>query len=96
MSAFHPLQTLASRAKVAAMNDDKPSERRVGARIRVKAERADDAAAAFKCEGLMPIYVETRPDGDVSFWFGGLGDADLLRACEAIPREWYALKGNVR
>jgi hypothetical protein len=76
------------------MDDDKPAERDVGARIRVKAERADDVAAAFKREGLIPIYVEPRPDGDVSFWFGKLGNADLFRACEAIPRDWNALKGN--
>ena len=96
MSAFHPLQTLASSAKLVPMDNDNPAKRDVGARIRVRTEYADAAAAAFEREGLTPIYVEHRADGDVSFWFGKLGDADLLRACEAIPREWYALTGNIR
>jgi hypothetical protein len=78
------------------MANDNPAERDVGARIRVKAGHADDAAAAFDREGLTPIYIERRTDGDVSFWFGKLGDADLVRACEAIPREWYALRGIIR
>jgi hypothetical protein len=78
------------------MDSDNPAERNVGARIRVRAEHADDAAAAFDREGLIPICVERRADGNVSFWFGKLGDADLFRACEAIPRDWYALTGNIR
>ena len=78
------------------MDNDNPAERHVGARIRVRAEHADDAAAAFAREGLTPIYVEHRSDGDISFWFGKLGDAELLRACEAIPRHWYALTANIR
>lgn len=68
----------------------------MGSRIRVKAEHGLDAAAAFEREGLTPIYVDQRADGDVSFWFGKLADSDLLRACEAIPSEWYALKGIIR
>jgi hypothetical protein len=64
-----------------------PAERDVGARIRVRAEHAEDAAAAFDREGLLPIYVERRTDGDVSFWFGELAAAELSRACEAIPRD---------
>lgn len=78
------------------MHNDNPAARNVGARIRVRADHAEDAAAAFDREGLTPIYVERRADGDVSFWFGELGGADLLRACQAIPREWYALTGNIR
>ena len=78
------------------MDNDIPAERDVGARIRVKAEHADDAASAFDREGLTPIYVEHRTDGDVSFWFDKLADADLFRACEAIARDWYALKGIIR
>jgi hypothetical protein len=78
------------------MDNNKPVERDVGARIRVKAENATAAATAFKREGLTPIYVEERADGDISFWFGKLSDAELLRACEAFPRDWYALTGNVR
>jgi len=77
------------------MDNDKPAERDLGARIRVKAEHADDAATAFEREGLTPIYVERRTDGDVSFWFGKLADAELLRACEAIPRRWHALRGII-
>jgi hypothetical protein len=78
------------------MDNDNPAERDVGARIRVRPEHADEAAAAFDREGLTPIYVEQRNDGDVSFWFGKLANADLFRVCEAIPREWYALTGNIR
>ena len=78
------------------MRYDKPAERDVAARIRVKPEHAADAAKAFGREGLTPIYVEHRADGDVSFWFGKLRDADLSRACEAIPHEWYALRGIIR
>jgi hypothetical protein len=78
------------------MDNDNPAERDVGARIRVKREHAEDAAAAFEREGLTPIYVERRTDGNVSFSFGKLADADLFRACEAIPREWYALRGILR
>ena len=91
------MHTFASSAKkLASMDNDNPAERDVGARIRVRAEHAKDAAAAFDREGLSRIYVEHRADGDVSFWFGKLGDVDLFRACEAIPREWYALSGSIR
>ncbi len=78
------------------MGTDRPPEQNVGARIRVKPEHADAAAAAFDREGLSPLYVEHRADGAVSFWFGKLGDADISRAADAIPREWYALRGVVR
>jgi hypothetical protein len=78
------------------MGIDRPPERNVGSRIRVKPEHADAAAAVFDREGLSPIYVEQRADGAVSFWFGKLADADLFRAADAIPREWYAVRGVVR
>jgi hypothetical protein len=61
------------------MDNDNQQSATVGARIRVKAEHADDAAAVFDREGLTPIYVEHRADGAVSFWFGKLGDAELVR-----------------
>ena len=77
------------------MDNDNPAERDVGACIRVTGEFADRAAAAFEHAELHPLYVERRADGNVSFWFGELSDADLLRACEAIPCEWYALNGNI-
>jgi hypothetical protein len=96
MSALDSLRTLASSAKLRLMGNDNPSERDVGARIRVKGEFADEAASAFDREGLNPLYIERRADGDVSFWFSKLGEADLLKACEAIPREWYAVSGNIR
>jgi hypothetical protein len=78
------------------MGTDRPPERNVGARIRVKSEHAEAAAAVFDREGLCPLYVEHKADGAVSFWFGKLGDADLFSAADAIPREWYALRGVVR
>ena len=78
------------------MDNDNPAKRDVGARIRVRGEYADEAAAVFDREGLFPLYVERRADGNVSFWFSKLGNADLSRACKAIPREWYALSGNIR
>jgi hypothetical protein len=80
------LQTYASNAKLASMDNDNPPERDVAARIRVRAEHAEDAAAAFDREGLTPIYVEHRADGDVSFWFGKLG----MQTCFERARPFHA------
>jgi len=96
VSAFHPLQTLSSDANLPAMTAQKPpSERKIGARIRVKGEHADAASAAFKEAGFTPIHVERRADGAVSFWFGKDIQPDLEQVVTAIPREWYAFQGNV-
>lgn len=96
MSAFHPLWSLVFRAKQATMSGTRPTGREVGARIRVKAEHADDAAAAFNRERLAPIYVDHRSDGAVWYWFGKLGETDLAKATKAIPADWYALTGIIR
>jgi len=77
MAAFDPLRTLDFGAKLATMTTKKPPEQEVGARVRVKAEHADAAADRFSRDGLLPIFVEHRTDGAVSFWFGNLNDADL-------------------
>jgi hypothetical protein len=77
------------------MRDQKPpSQRKVGARIRVKEDKADAASTAFQEAGFTPIYVEHRDDGAVSFWFGK--DVETYRVATAIPREWYAVAGIVR
>lgn len=70
-----------------------PSERRIGARVRVRRDRANDAAELFAASGFAPLYVEHRDDGDVSFWFGKEPDDILYRIVTCIPREFYALQG---
>jgi hypothetical protein len=79
---------------MAAPNNSKPpSEKRIGARVRVSSERAADAAQLFGAAGFAPIYVEHRNDGDVSFWFGKEGDDVLYRIATCIPPEYLALQG---
>lgn len=51
-------------------NNKPPSKKLIGGRVRVKSDRATDAARLFDAGVLAPIYVEHRDDGDVSFWFG--------------------------
>ena len=79
----------------APSNDKPPSEKRIGGRVRVKSDRADDAARLFETNGFTPIYVEHRDDGDVSFWFGKEADDVLYRIATCIPREFYAVQGIV-
>ncbi|KAG5716452.1 hypothetical protein E4T56_gene17571 [Termitomyces sp. T112] len=51
-------------------NNKPPSKKLIGGRVRVKSDRATDAARLFDAGVLAPIYVEHRDDGAVSFWFG--------------------------
>lgn len=75
--------------------DKPPSKTRIGGRVRVRSERAVDAARLFEASGFAPIYVEYRDDGDVSFWFGKEADDVLYRIGTCIPREFYAVQGVV-
>jgi hypothetical protein len=72
-----------------------PSQRRIGCRIRVKQQHADEAAALFDRNGFVPIYVEHREDGDVSFWFGKEPDDVLHRIVTSVPLEFFALRAVV-
>jgi hypothetical protein len=74
-----------------------PSQRRIGARVRIKSEFAESVAAQFATANLPPIYVEHREDGDISFWFdkptaGNPLFADVLHA---IPFEHWAIHAVV-
>ncbi|WCM25906.1 hypothetical protein NDN01_18005 [Sphingomonas sp. QA11] len=80
---------------VAPHDGKPPSKKRVGARIRVKAGCAGEAARLFEERGFTPIYVEHRDDGDISFWFGNEKDEALYRIANSIPREFYAIQGVV-
>jgi hypothetical protein len=77
------------------MTGSQPEDKDVRVRIRVKAEHAEDAAMAFERAGFIPLHVEHRSDGAVSFWFGKDADAEAYRLAAAIPREWYAIQGIV-
>lgn len=74
-------------------NGKAPSQRRVGCRIRVRPEHAEEAARIFGANGFEPIYVEHRDDGDISFWFGKEPYDMLYRIGTCIPREYFALQG---
>ena len=76
-------------------NTKPPSQKRVGGRVRVKSEDAADAAQLFEASGFTPIYVEHREDGDVSFWFAKDADDVLYRIATCIPRDFYAIQGEV-
>jgi hypothetical protein len=70
----------------------RPSERAIGARIRVKPDHADAAAGLFAEAGFEPLNVEHRADGDVSFWFARMEPQAQWRLITAIPRDFYALQ----
>lgn len=72
-----------------------PSDKLIGGRVRVRSERAADAAQLFAASGFTPVYIERRDDGDVSFWFGKEADDVLHRIAACIPREFYAVQGVV-
>lgn len=76
-------------------NGGRPSEKLIGARIRVRPEKADEAVELFEQSGFRPIYVDHRVDGDISFWFGKASDDELYRLLNSVPREYYAIKGVV-
>ena len=70
----------------------RPSEHKIGARIRIKPVHQADAEALFEEAGLSPIYKELRTDGNVSYWFGKdqvgpLAEADVL---ERMVLDWWA------
>ena len=62
-------------------------------RVRIKPEHAASVAAQFSDAKFLPIYVEHREDGDISFWFDKATAeaptfADVLNA---IPLEYWAI-----
>ena len=76
-------------------NGKPPSEKRIGSRIRVRPEHADEAAKLSEQNEFQPIYVDHRADGDISFWFGKAPDDEKYRLFSSIPREFYAVQGVV-
>ena len=77
----------------------RPSERRIGARVRIKPVHQPEVEALFLEAGLAPIYKELRSDGNISYWFNkdqvtALAEAGTL---ERIPLHWwahYAIEGE--
>jgi len=72
--------------------NDRPPERKIGARVRIKPIHQAEAETLFAQAGFSPIYKELRTDGNVSYWFskdqaGPLAAAGVL---ERIPLHWWA------
>lgn len=76
-------------------SSQRPSERRIGVRVRVKGVHADEAAVLFKQNGFTPIYVEYRDDGDVSFWFAKALKDRFDRVAISIPRDFFAMQAFI-
>ncbi|MBO9580671.1 MAG: hypothetical protein J7498_07240 [Sphingobium sp.] len=76
-------------------NGKRPSEQRIGCRIRVKAEHAREAALLFEANGFDPIWIEPRQDGNISFWFGKAPGEELVRIFNSIPRHFHAIQAVV-
>lgn len=70
-----------------------PGQRRIGARIRIKAEYAALVATAFETGGFHPIYVEHRSDEAVSFWFDKVTakDPGFVKVVLEIPLDYWAI-----
>lgn len=75
------------------MTSRPPPENLIGARIRVRPDKADEAAKLFREGGFEAIYVDHRDDSEISFWFGKASDDELFRLANSIPREFYAIQG---
>ncbi|HEX7850757.1 MAG TPA: hypothetical protein VF485_13590 [Sphingomonas sp.] len=70
----------------------RPSERRIGARVRIKPLFQAQLEALLAQVEIEPIHKELRTDGDISYWFdreqvAALGEARVL---ERIPLHWWA------
>ena len=78
-----------------AMSTKQRHERKLLARIRVKAEHGEAAARLFDEKGFNPAFVEHRSDGNWSFCFARDQDFELSALVEAIPRHFYALQARV-
>ena len=76
------------------MADDNrpPSQRRIGARVRIKAAHQCEVEKLFSEAGVPPLYKEIRADGNVSYWFGKdqLGVLRSSAAVERIPLAFWA------
>jgi len=73
----------------------RPSERRVAARIEVKAEYFEEAALRFRLAGFEAIHVEMKAHGNAELWFGKAVADRLWDLAAAIPEEFYAKKAIV-
>ena len=78
-------------------DNTRPSERRIGARIRIKPAYRSEAEAHFAQAGFAPIYTELRTDGNISYWFdkdqfGLIVEAGVL---EQMPLYWWALHATM-
>lgn len=77
----------------------RPSERRIGARVRIKPDFQNEVEALFAAANVFPIYKDLREDGNVSYWFGKEQQAELAGSgvLERIPlHHWahYAIIGE--
>ncbi|MGL3820867.1 hypothetical protein [Sphingopyxis sp. R3-92] len=72
--------------------DRKPSEREIGARVRIHPAHQAEIEALFDEAMIIPIYKEMRTDGNVSYWFGKNQISKLAEACvlERIPPHYWA------
>lgn len=73
--------------------DTRPSERKIGARVRIKPSHQAEVEALFEQAGFSPIYKEHRTDGNISYWFGKdqVGPLAETGVLERIPLHWWAI-----
>jgi hypothetical protein len=77
----------------------KPSERTIGARVRIKPVHQAEVEALFAQATISPIYKELRTDGDVAYWFGknqisALAEAGVLEQIPLYCWAHYAIIGQ--
>ncbi|WP_374146704.1 hypothetical protein [Sphingomonas sp. 28-63-12] len=79
------------------MTDHPPSQKHIGARIRIKPEHAPSVAELFTASNFTPVYVEYRSDGNVSFWFDKVAARSpaFVKTVEAIPFAHWAIHAIV-
>ncbi|MGH6694908.1 MAG: hypothetical protein ACREBX_06440 [Sphingopyxis sp.] len=72
--------------------DKKPSERTIGARVRIKPVHQAEVEALFDQASIIPVYREPRTDGNVTYWFSKYQIAALAEAgvLEQIPLYCWA------
>lgn len=70
----------------------RPSERQIGARVRINPTYQAEVEALFDDARVAPIHKELRPDGDVSYWFSKDQVAALseTRVLAKIPLHYWA------
>ena len=77
---------------VSRSTDARPSERKIGARVRIKSVHQSEVEALFAQARIEPIHKEMRTDGNVSYWFGKEQMVTLAETCvlERIPLHYWA------